>query len=106
MSEKSDQKTETGRTAESFSLQPKRTRRTPDDVNASILRFAKKGALLTQIMYGCQLSYSQIQDHLKSLNDKGLLEIKESEGHKVYLATEKGKRWLDLFGQMREIEGK
>jgi len=98
MSGESSQKTEAEIIAKSFSLQLRRPRRTPDDVKASILEFAQKGVLFTQIMYDCDLSWSQARGHLKILNDRGLLEIKEIEGHKVYITTEKGKNWLNLFG--------
>ena len=45
----------------------------------------------TNIMYKCNLSWRPLQEVLKSLIEKGLIEEIEHRNHKYYTITEKGK---------------
>lgn len=48
----------------------------------------------TNIMYKCNLSWRPLQEVLKSLIEKGLIEKIEHRNHKYYTITEKGKEIL------------
>jgi len=48
----------------------------------------------TNIMYKCNLSWRPLQEVLKSLIEKGLIEEIEHRNHKYYTITEKGKEIL------------
>ncbi|RLI04465.1 hypothetical protein DRO38_01185 [Candidatus Bathyarchaeota archaeon] len=48
----------------------------------------------TNIMYKCNLSWCPLQEVLKSLIEKGLIEEIEHRNHKYYTITEKGKEIL------------
>ena len=51
-----------------------KNRRSELDIIAKILTLSKKGAKKTNILYKCNLSYTQIQDYLPFLIDKEVLE--------------------------------
>lgn len=96
-------------------FQQKRKSRTSDDIKAEILQFALKGALPTPIMYRCNISYSMLCNYLKRLIESGLLEktkiklssrrgISKNKKYEFLITTEKGKKWLSLHRQLRELE--
>jgi len=88
----------------SQSKESRRSYRTFDDIKAEILSFARKDALFSQIMCRCGMSFQQCHKYLRTLNDTGFLNVQEAEGRKVYTITEKGKRWLQAYRQLREIK--
>ena len=71
-----------------------KNRRSELDIIAKILTLSKKGAKKTNILYKCNLSYTQIQDYLPFLIDKEVLEEclikKKGRNHKYYKTTTKG----------------
>jgi len=67
---------------------------------AEILEIAKVGTLKTQIMYGANLSFTQLNDYLKLMLKINLLEKIEVNGKEVYKTTEKG---MDFLQRYREI---
>jgi len=90
-------------------FQQGRKQRTPDDIKAEILQLALNGTLKTEIMYGCKLSYKMLCNYLKLLTENGLLEkrkikLKENKEQEVFITTEKGRKWLTLYQQLRELE--
>ena len=82
-------------------------RRDRHDIVAEILNHAKRGRIKTHIMYGAKLSYSQINEYLNLLIDKGFLENMAVRQKKqvitVYRTTEKGREFLDHLESIDKI---
>jgi len=71
------------------------------DIVANILREAVGGAKKTHIMYGCNLSFRQLQAYLDLLLNSGLLRIvsEEEKSNKLNLleTTIKGRAFLQAY---------
>jgi predicted transcriptional regulator len=75
--------------------------RSRTDIIAKILEIAQGGVLKTRIMYGAFLSFPQLREYLKFLQENDLLE--HSSEKNLYLTTGKGKRFLKSFREMQEM---
>jgi predicted transcriptional regulator len=71
------------------------------EIAAGILEIAKNGSRKTRIMYLGNLSFDLLQKYLDMLVNLGLLQIR-NEKEKVYLATEKGRRFLEDFSELQK----
>lgn len=76
-------------------------RRDRHDIVAEILRTATGGKIKTHIMYKAKLSYSQINEYLRVLVEKGFLQNAKNKRKKqivtTYRTTKKGKEFLDCM---------
>lgn len=70
------------------------------DIAAAILRISEGGAIKTRIMYRSFLSFPQLKEYLGLLLEQDMLRHNEEE--KTYYTTEKGHRFLKVYG---EIDG-
>jgi len=74
-------------------------RRDRHDIVAEILKTAVNGKIKTHIMYKAKLSYSQINEYLPMLVEKGFLEnTKEASSRQrstVYRTTSKGLQFIE-----------
>jgi predicted transcriptional regulator len=59
------------------------------------------GATKTKIMYKAFLSFAQLREYFKTLQDNGLIE--HEGGRQTYRTTEKGMRLLDIYEKMHEL---
>ena len=77
--------------------------RSRTDVIASILNSAttEEGTLMTRIMYGSFLSFTQVKRFLRLLTENDLLDYDEI--NKVYKTTGKGLRFLVLYEKMDSL---
>lgn len=64
---------------------------------AEMLRIAKEGSLKTQLMYGANLSFAQLNEYLSFLISTGLLKIVEKDGKLAYKSTSKGLEFLTNY---------
>lgn len=71
------------------------------DVAAAILDIAKDGEKKSKITAGAFLSYPQVKEYLSVLMDGGLLTYAEKP--KLYFTTEKGRRLLEMYGEIDAI---
>ena len=71
------------------------------EIAAGILDIAKNGSRKTRIMYLGNLSFDLLQKYLDMLVNLGLLEIRNSE-ERVYVATEKGRAYLEDFNELQK----
>jgi predicted transcriptional regulator len=71
------------------------------DIAAAILKIAQGGSLKTRIMYSAFLSFPQLKEYLELLTDQGLLEHVKEE--KIYSTTEKGRRFLKMYGEVDKL---
>lgn len=70
---------------------------------AEILETAKDGVLKTQIMYGANLSFTQLNDYLGFMLKSELLEKVLLNNREVYRATEKGTNFLQRYREITEL---
>ena len=74
-------------------------RRDRHDIVAEILKTARGGKIKTHIMYKAKLSYSQINEYLNLLLEKGFLEnmtiMRKRQIVTMYKTTQKGIEFLD-----------
>ena len=75
------------------------TKRGRLEIFAEILFFCDQRKAKTNIMYGTNLNYAQLQRHLKLLTSQGLLSMDMEK----YVTTEKGFRYVELFLELHDI---
>jgi len=80
-----------------------RKRRDRLSIIAEILEIARKGVLKTKIMYQANLSFAQLNDYISLLLDLNLLKTLKVSERNIYETTDKGSRFLQRFGEIREI---
>lgn len=66
-----------------------------------ILESTRTGSTKTKIMYKAYLSYSQVQEYLKFLQESDLLSYEK--GTQLYRPTEKGLKFLNLSNELNEM---
>ena len=69
------------------------------EIVAEILCCCNQQKVKTNIMYKANLNYAQLEKHLKSLTSQGLLKTNKN----MYVTTQKGYRFLELFSQLNDI---
>jgi predicted transcriptional regulator len=79
----------------------KRQYRNRIQIAANILEIAKEGSKKTRIMYLGNLSFDLLQKYLDLLIDYGLVEVHGSDD-KEYVATEKGRHFLEEFYELQK----
>ena len=82
---------------------PSSKRRDKLYIIAEILETAKDGVLKTQIMYGANLSFTQLNDYLGFMLKSELLEKLLLNDREVYRATEKGMNFLQRYREIIEL---
>jgi predicted transcriptional regulator len=75
--------------------------RSRTEIVAMILQSARIGATKTKIMYKAYLSYTQLKEYLKFLQDNNL--IKYEEGTSIYRVTEKGRHFLHAYDEISDL---
>jgi predicted transcriptional regulator len=83
-----------------------RSHRSKIDIIADVLRETGGGARKTQIMYGCNLSFKQLQNYLKFLLDRGLLRrVTERKGvdPRSFKTTRKGRSLLRAYDRLKVL---
>jgi len=71
------------------------------EIAAGILEIAKNGSRKTRIMYLGNLSFELLQKYLEMLVKLGLLQTR-NEKERIYLATEKGRQFLEDFKELQK----
>jgi len=78
--------------------------RSRTEIAATILETVRCGTTKTKIMYKAYLSYTQIKEYLKFLQDKGLMEYEE--GTQIFRITEKGILFLRAYEEITTLVNK
>ena len=69
---------------------------------SQILEIANGGVTTKlKIMYNANLSYAQLKDYLLTLSDKDMLSY-DLDTH-TFKTTEKGLRFLEVYGQLKNL---
>ena len=83
--------------------------RSRNEIIASILEIINKGGsdtTRTKLMYGSFVSYNQLNEYLLLLLDNGLISQQQQKNERdcpLFMITEKGTQFLNLYNQMNEI---
>jgi predicted transcriptional regulator len=72
-------------------------------IMAEIMEISKGGRLKTQIMYGVNLSFSQLREYLSFLTKMGFLRVRENNRKKVYETTTKGIQYIESYSEMSNL---
>ena len=87
----------------------RRQYRNRTQIAANILEIAREGSRKTRIMYLGNLSFDLLEKYLDLLENHGLIEMRKG-GDRTYVATEKGRRFLEDFYELQKyseiVEGK
>ena len=75
--------------------------RSRTDIVTMILEAARTGATKTKIMYKAYLSYGQLVEYIKHLQQNDLLTFEADT--QLYRPTEKGLKFLNLSTEMNEL---
>ena len=67
----------------------------------TMLRSIKSGATKTHIMYKAYLSYGQLKEYLKLMQDRNLISYDAST--QLFLITDKGLRFMNAFEKISEL---
>lgn len=78
--------------------------RSRTEIAATILDSVRGGTTKTKIMYKAYLSYTQIKEYLKFLQEKGLMEYEE--GSQVFRITDKGLQFLRAYEEITNLVNK
>lgn len=70
---------------------------------AKILRIAKEGTPKTQIMYGANLSFSQLKEYLSFLLEVKLVKTHTEDRRTLYKITPKGLKYLRSFTKIKQL---
>ena len=81
-------------------------RRSDIEIISDMLEVGENGAGKTQIMYGANMSYSQIQKYLGFLMGHGFVDKMEMGNPSVtYQVTNSGLKLLELISNLKEMLG-
>ncbi len=75
--------------------------RSSTEIIDSILHSIEAGATKTHIMYRAYLSYSQLKEYLKLLQERDL--IRYEEGSQLYHLSERGLRFINVYQEIKEL---
>jgi len=73
------------------------------DIIYQILSSSRRPVQKTRILYGCNLSYDQLQKYLGYLISYGLLNTLEKNGREFFQITEKGREFLDGYKHLKNF---
>ena len=88
---------------ESNTVQTLWERRDRLGIMAEIMEVAKGGRLKTQIMYGVNLSFSQVKEYLSFLIEMGFLRVRVENRKRVYETTAKGIQYIESYREMSNL---
>ena len=81
-------------------------RRSDIEIISDMLEVGENGAGKTQIMYGANMSYSQIQKYLGFLMGHGFIDkMKMGNPSVTYQVTDSGLKLLELIDNLKEMLG-
>ena len=78
-------------------------RRNHFEIMSDILLLSREKKSKTGILYGANLSYSQLQEYFRLLLDKNLLRLNQVDGKACYKTTEKGHRYLECYQEIQDF---
>lgn len=75
--------------------------RSRTEIVAMILQSSRTGATKTKIMYKAFMSYTQVKEYLKFMQENNL--IKHESSTRLYTATEKGIHFIHAYDEISDL---
>ena len=75
--------------------------RSRTEIVAMILQSARTGTTKTKIMYKAFMSYTQVKEYLKFLQENNLIKFEAST--QIYKATEKGIHFIHAYDEISDL---
>jgi len=72
-------------------------------IMAEIMETTKESQLKTRIMYGANLSFSQVNEYLSFLTQRGFLRVRVENGKKFYETTAKGNQYIENYREISNL---
>ncbi len=72
-------------------------------IMAEIIEATKESQLKTRIMYSANLSFSQVNEYLSFLTERGFLRVRVENGKKLYETTAKGNQYIENYREMSNL---
>lgn len=72
-------------------------------IMAEIIEATKESQLKTRIMYSANLSFSQVNEYLSFLTERGFLRVRVENGKKLYETTPKGNQYIENYREMSNL---
>jgi predicted transcriptional regulator len=72
-------------------------------IMAEIMEASKGSQLKTRIMYRVNLSFSQVNEYLSFLTERGFLRVHEKKGKTLYETTTKGILYIENYREMSNL---
>ena len=73
------------------------------NIMAEIMEAAKGNQLKTRIMYRVNLSFSQVNEYLSFLTERGFLRVHVENRKKFYETTAKGNIYIENYREMSNL---
>ena len=73
------------------------------NIIAEIMEAAKESKLKTRIMYRVNLSFSQVNEYLSFLTERGFLRVHVENRKKFYETTAKGNIYIENYREMSNL---
>ena len=73
------------------------------NIMAEIMEAAKGSQLKTRIMYRVNLSFSQVNEYLSFLTERGFLRVHVENRKKFYETTAKGNSYIEKYMEMANL---
>ena len=72
-------------------------------IMAEIMEAAKEGQGKTRLMYKVNLSFSQVNEYLSFLTEKGFLKLTVRNKKRSYETTQKGSNYIENYTEMANL---
>ena len=72
-------------------------------IMAEIMEKSREGILKTQILYGVNLSFSQLREYVSFLTEMGFLKVHIKKRKKIYKTTAKGVQYIESYREMLNL---
>ncbi|MQY62498.1 winged helix DNA-binding protein [archaeon] len=73
------------------------------NIIAEIMEAAKGSQLKTRIMYRVNLSFSQVNEYLSFLTERGFVRVRVENRKKFYETTAKGNMYIENYREMSNL---
>lgn len=73
------------------------------EILADMVKLCTEEKIKTHIMFNANLSHMQVDQYLKDLQEKGLVEELTKNDNNYYRATAQGRRFLNVYEKMVQV---
>ncbi len=73
------------------------------EIIVAILKVAISGANVTKIVYRANINFKMAQSYLSYLIEQELIFLKERDGKRFYVTTDKGRKFIENYDELKEL---